>query len=144
MLTIAPKVKLMIARTIFITEADMKRLRPLVERLKGSRDDLKLLEQELDRANIVAPKDVPPDVVTMNSKVRVRDLESGEENTYTLVFPEQADIENGKISVIAPIGTAMLGQRVGDEFSWQVPDGTVKLRVEAVPYQPEASGHYHL
>jgi len=122
----------------------MKRLRPLVERLKNSRDDLGMLQQELERARVVAPEEVPPDVVTMNSKARVRDVATNEEMTYTLVFPEQADIEQGKISVVAPIGTAMLGQRVEDEFEWQVPAGPVRLRVEEVLYQPEAAGHFHL
>ena len=63
---------------------------------------------------------------------------------FTLVFPVNADIEHDKISVVAPIGTAMLGHRVGDEFSWEVPAGSVRLRVEEVLYQPEAAGHYHL
>ncbi|HWH71364.1 MAG TPA: nucleoside diphosphate kinase regulator [Candidatus Sulfotelmatobacter sp.] len=134
----------MTARTIYITEADMKRLRPLVERMRNSRDDLRMLRQELERARVVAPEEVPPDVVTMNSKARVRDVATDEEMTYTLVFPEQANIEQGKISVVAPIGTAMLGQRVGDEFEWQVPAGPVRLRVEEVLYQPEAAGHFHL
>jgi regulator of nucleoside diphosphate kinase len=119
----------------------MKRLRPLVEDLKNSRDDLRMLQQELDRASVVAPAEIPPDVVTM---VRVREITSGELTTYSLVFPDQADIEQGRISVVAPIGTAMLGQRVGDEFEWQVPAGPVRLRVEEVFYQPEAAGHFHL
>lgn len=122
----------------------MKRLRPLVEDIKNSRDDLRMLQQELERACVVAPEEIPPDIVTMNSKVRVREMTSGEKATYTLVFPDQADIERGKISVIAPIGTAMLGERVGDEFEWQVPAGPVRLRVEEVLYQPEAAGHFHL
>ena len=122
----------------------MKRLRPLVERMKNSRDDLRMLQKELERARVVAPEEVPSDVVTMNSKARVRDVAGDEEMTYTLVFPEQANIEEGKISVVAPIGTAMLGQRVGDEFEWQVPAGPVRLRVEEVLYQPEAAGHFHL
>ena len=133
----------MTKRTIFITEADMKRLRPLLERMKNSRDDLKVLQQELDRARVVAPEEVPPDIITMNSKARVRNVVSGEVMTYTLVFPEAADIDQGKISVVAPIGTAMLGQKVGDQFEWQVPAGPVHLRVEEVLYQPEAAGHFH-
>ena len=131
-------------RTIYITEADMKRLRPLIEVLKNSRDDLRGLEAEMEHARVVAPSEVPPDVITMNSKARLRDLETGEGMTYTLVFPDKASIEHGKISVVAPIGTAMLGQRVGDEFEWEVPAGSVRLRVEEVLYQPEAAGHYHL
>jgi regulator of nucleoside diphosphate kinase len=123
-------------RLIYITEADMKRLRPLIEVLKNSRDDLRDLESELEHAHVVAPADVPPDVVTMNSKARLRDLETGDEMTYTLVFPDKASIDDGKISVVAPIGTAMLGHRVGDEFEWEVPAGPVRLRVEEVLYQP--------
>jgi regulator of nucleoside diphosphate kinase len=134
----------MTTRTIYITEADMKRLRPLVERVKNTRDDLRMLQRELERARVVAPEEVPPDVVTMNSKARVRDVATNEEMTYILVFPDQANIDQGKISVVAPIGTAMLGQRVGDEFEWQVPAGPVRLRVEEVLYQPEAAGHFHL
>jgi len=131
-------------RVIYITEADMRRLKPLIECMKTSRDDLRGLQSELLQARVVAPKDVPPDVVTMNSKARLRDLESGEDVTYTLVFPDQANIEQGRISVVAPVGTAMLGHRVGDEFEWEVPAGPVRLRVEEVLYQPEAAGHYHL
>ncbi|HHY84386.1 MAG TPA: nucleoside diphosphate kinase regulator [Verrucomicrobia bacterium] len=131
-------------RVIYITETDMKRLRPLVESMKNSRDDLRALEAELEHAHVVRPEEVPADVVTMNSKVRLRDLEDNEELTYTLVFPDQANIDEGRISVVAPVGTAMLGQRVGDEFEWQVPAGPVRLRVEEVLYQPEASGRYDL
>src|SRR5688572_3972923 len=135
---------IMDTRRIYITGADINRLRPLVEALKDSRDDLRGLEGELEHAHVVAPADVPPDVITMNSKARVRDLETDEEMTYTLVFPDKANIDEGKISVVAPIGTAMLGQRVGDEFEWEVPAGSVRLRVEELLYQPEASGDFHL
>ncbi|HOX55623.1 MAG TPA: nucleoside diphosphate kinase regulator [Candidatus Paceibacterota bacterium] len=131
-------------RVIYITEADLQRLRPLVEGIKNSRDDLRALEAELKQARIVTPADVPPDVITMNSKARLRDLDTGEEMTFTVVFPGNASIEHDKISVVAPIGTAMLGHRVGDEFEWQVPAGLVRLRVEEVLYQPEAAGHFHL
>ena len=135
---------IMDTRHIYITEADINRLRPLIEALKDPRDDLRGLEGELGHAHVVAPADVPPDVITMNSKARVRDVETDEEMTYTLVFPDKANIDEGKISVVAPIGTAMLGQRVGDEFEWEVPAGSVRLRVEEVLYQPEASGDFHL
>ncbi len=131
-------------RTIYITEADEKRLRPLIGSMKNSREDLRALEAELKQARVVPPGEIPPDVITMNSKARLRDLETGEEMIYTLVFPDRASVEEGRISVIAPIGTAMLGQRVGDEVEWQVPAGPVRLKVEEVLYQPEASGHFHL
>ena len=122
----------------------MNRLRPLIDAMKNSRDDLRGLETELEQARVVAPADIPPDVITMNSKAQLRDLETGEKMIYTLVFPDAANIEEDKISVVAPIGTAMLGQRVGDEVQWDVPAGTVRLRVERVLYQPEAAGHFHL
>jgi len=131
-------------RLIYITEADMRRLRPLIDGMKNSRDDLRGLQAELMQARVVAPKDVPADVITMNSKARLRDLDTGEEMTYTLVFPDRANIEQGRISVVAPVGTAMLGHRVGDNFEWKVPAGEVRLRVQEVLYQPEAAGHYHL
>ncbi len=131
-------------RVIYITEADMRRLEPLIEAMKNSRDDLRALQAELATARVVAPKEVPPDVITMNSRARLRDLETDEELIYTLVFPDQANIEEQKISVVAPVGTAMLGHRVGDQFEWNVPGGSVRLRVEEVLYQPEAAGHFHL
>ena len=135
---------IMDTRVIYITEADMQRLRPLIEGMKNSRDDLRALEAELKQARVVTPADVPPDVITMNSKARLRDLDTGEEMVFTEVFPGNASIEHDRISVVAPIGTAMLGHRVGDEFEWQVPAGLVRLRVEEVLYQPEAAGHYLL
>jgi regulator of nucleoside diphosphate kinase len=131
-------------RTIFITEADLKRLLLIIEGMNNSRDDLRALRTELQNAQILKPSELPPDVISMNSKARLRDLGSGEEMTFTLVFPGNASVAHDRISVAAPIGTAMLGQRVGDEFEWQVPAGSVRLRVEEVLYQPEAAGHYHL
>jgi len=136
------------ARTIYMTEFDMERLRTLIRDAKrldrrGNKywEDL---ETELSRAQVVAPTDVPVDVITMNSKVRLRDLASQEELIVMLVFPGDADIVQNKISVLAPIGTAMLGYRVGDVFTWKVPDGVRRLQVEKVLYQPEAAGDHHL
>jgi regulator of nucleoside diphosphate kinase len=131
-------------RTIYITRADMTRLRNLIEAHKVSRDDLTRLRTELDQARIVEPGDIPADVVTMNSKARLRDLDDQEEMTFTLVFPENASIEHDRISVLAPIGTAMLGQREEDEFEWEVPAGRIRLKVVKVLYQPEAAKQYHL
>jgi regulator of nucleoside diphosphate kinase len=138
----------MIARTIYITEFDMKRLRALIEDAKRSdrrgNECLESLEAELTRGRLVAPTDVPADVITMNSRVRLVDLDTNEEMVYTLVFPNEANIAQSKISVLAPIGTAMLGYRVGDTFTWQVPDGIRRLQVKEIFYQPEAAGDYHL
>jgi regulator of nucleoside diphosphate kinase len=131
-------------RTIYITKADMTRLRSLIESMKSSREDLKTLRAELDQAQVVTAEELPEDVISMNSKASLRDLETDELMVYTLVFPAKANIDEGMISVLAPIGTAMLGRKVGDEFAWQIPAGTVRLKVENVLYQPEAAGHFNL
>ena len=131
-------------RTIYITQPDMNRLRSLIDSMKSSREDLKTLSAELEQAKVVAPTNIPADVITMNSKAQLRDLDDNELMTYTLVFPGKANVDEGLISVLAPFGTAMLGHRVGDEFEWHVPAGAIRLRVEKVLYQPEASGHFNL
>src|SRR5947199_3824246 len=109
-------------RTIFVTEEDMQRLNDLVESAEriSSRDlqHLRMLKQELARAEIVASEDIPADIVTMNSRVRVKDLDSGRQSIYLLVFPRDADVAQGRISVLAPIGTAIIGYRAGDVIEW--------------------------
>jgi regulator of nucleoside diphosphate kinase len=102
------------------------------------------LQVELDRAQVVPQRDVPKDVVTMNSTVALRDLDTNELEIYTLVYPDRADIANDKLSVLAPIGTAILGYRVGDEVKWRVPAGWRRLKVEQVIFQPERAGALHL
>jgi regulator of nucleoside diphosphate kinase len=135
-------------RAIYITDFDMKRLRKLLERTKiqneKDRSYLESLEEELDRAKVVASKDVPPNVVTMNSEVRVTDLDTGDEITWRLVFPGDADYQQGRISILAPVGTAIIGFREGDTVEWNVPSGMRRLRIKKVVYQPEAAGDYHL
>ena len=132
------------ATTIYITEFDYNRLSGLIDRARerngDDREYLNKLETELDRAEIVDPKDIRADVVTMRSKVRLKDLVSGESNTYSLVFPTEANFAEGKISVLAPIGTAILGYKRGDTIEWPVPSGLRKLEIEEILYQPEASG----
>lgn len=135
-------------RQIVITEFDLERLEALVEKAdrRSSREGRNLaeLEGELLKAEVVPSAGIPPDVITMNSRVCLQDLDSGEEVVYTLVFPGDADLESGKISVLAPVGTALIGYRTGDRIAWPVPGGTRKLKVKKVLYQPEACGHYHL
>ena len=103
-----------------------------------ARAEIIALRSELERAEIVAPNEVPPDVITMNSRAELLDLDTNERMEFTLVFPAQADIEEGKISILAPLGTAMLGYRVGDEFEWAVPYGYRRLKVTRIEFQPEA------
>src|SRR6185436_18568999 len=130
--------------SIYITELDYNRLNGLIDRTRErnsvDKEYLNKLEAELERAEVVEPKDIPADVITMRSKVRLKDLVSGESNTYSLVFPTEADSAEGKISVLAPIGTAILGYRQGDTIEWPVPSGVRKLKVEEILYQPESSG----
>ena len=135
-------------RQIYVTKFDLQRLQELVQVAKEfkfqDRNDLKKLEQELERATIVGSKDVLPDVVTMNAKVELLDIDKNEKMTFTLVFPIDADIDRGTISIIAPIGTAILGYRVGDTVIWQVQAGVRRIKIQKIIYQPEASGDYHL
>lgn len=103
------------------------------------RAEVTALRGELERAKIVPPDEIPPGVITMTSRAELLDLNTNERMEFTLVFPADADIEEGKISVLAPLGTAMLGYRVGDEFEWTVPYGSRRLKVIRVHFQPEAS-----
>lgn len=98
-----------------------------------------MLEGELDRAHVVSGRRVPADVVTMNTRVRMTDLDTGKKLTYTLVFPHEANFSQGKISVLAPIGTAILGYRTGNVIEWNVPGGRRRLRIEEILRQPEAA-----
>lgn len=136
------------SRDIYITKYDLTRLRELLQVgisfAERDRQSLESLQNELDRAHIVEPSAVPHDVVTMNSHVRLKDLETNEEKAYTLVFPSEANLGQRKISILAPIGTAILGYRAGDAVEWQVPGGIRKFRIEEILYQPEAAGHYSL
>jgi regulator of nucleoside diphosphate kinase len=135
-------------REIYTTDFDIDRLRQLLEGVKlwsvRDREHLTRLGEELDRAHVVAAADVPADVVTMNSRLSVRDLDSGKVITFTLVFPADADLEQDRISVLAPLGTAVLGYRLGDTFEWRMPGRVRRLKLEQVLYQPEAAGDYHL
>lgn len=138
----------MAKKTIYITNFDKKRLNELtkVAREFGKEDEvyLKELEEELNRAHVVESRDVPKNVITMNSKVRIKDMKSKEDTIYWLVFPEDADPQQNKISVLAPIGTALLGYKAGDIIEWKVPMGLNRFKVEEILYQPEAAGDYHL
>jgi regulator of nucleoside diphosphate kinase len=129
-------------RRIVITENDMLRLKRLVQQGRNAarRDHNRLaeLDHELDRAEVVGAEDLPPDVVTMQSTVRVRDVDTGKTVVYTLAFPAEADIEKNRISVLAPIGTALIGYRAGDRVEWPTPGGVKRLQIEEVIFQPEA------
>ena len=129
-------------RDIIVTELDRARLHEIIDLAARSPrhglGDLQALQRELDRAKIVADEDVPADVITINSRAELRDLDTGERMEFTLVFPGEADIDEGRISVFAPLGTAMLGYRVGDKFEWLVPHGLRRFEVTNVGHAEAA------
>jgi len=135
-------------KLIHITDSDMKRLKELVKVAREfSKEDekyLKELDSELKICKVVKSKDIPSSVITMNSKVRLRDIDTQKEVVYELVFPDDADPDQDRVSVLAPIGTALLGYKVGEVIEWEVPAGIVKLKVEEILYQPESAGDYDL
>jgi regulator of nucleoside diphosphate kinase len=126
---------------IYLTQPDMDRLLALVDAYPGKR--FESLEAELLRASVVPREKIPPDVVTMNSRVRFENERTGERREITLVYPGSADIDEGKISILTPVGTALLGLRVGQSIDWELPSGEKqRYRIVAVPYQPEAAGEH--
>lgn len=125
---------------IIVTDCDLERLLPMVSSARSAAS----LEAELDRAVVVEQRAVPPDVITMNSQVVYEDCATGARRDVQLVYPADADASRGRVSVMAPVGSALLGLRVGQEIAWQVPAGMRCLRVVELRYQPEAAGHFHL
>jgi len=124
---------------IYLTQVDMERLLRLVEEQPGKRYEK--LEGELVRANVVPRDKIPEDVVTMNSRVVFENEMTRERREVTLVYPGSADIDSGKISVLVPVGTALLGMRVGQSIDWELPGGEMqRYRIVQVPFQPEAAG----
>lgn len=125
---------------IYITEMDKARLQGLIETEQGS--SVVELEHEIERAIVVDPHDVAPDVVTMNSKV-VLNLD-GEKAEVALVYPEDADERSGRLSVLSDVGAAILGYQEGNAFEGMVSERTRRILIERVLYQPESSGDFHL
>ena len=126
---------------LLITEQDYERLSLLVHHAghQGSG-----LEEELAGATVISQQNTPRDLVTMNSTVRFVD-DVGNEREVTLVYPADADVTQMKVSVLAPIGSALIGLRLGQKIDWPMPNGkSRRLQVVSVPYQPEAAGDFHL
>ena len=129
------------SHSIIVADDDMDRLSGLVRALKNSlfRDQLQLesLEQALESAEETSSERVPRDVIRMNSSIRVLDLDTRKKELYTLVFPDNADITSSRISVLAPVGLALLGRKQGDVIETNVPGGARRLRVDRVWLSPE-------
>ncbi|MGE5611703.1 MAG: GreA/GreB family elongation factor [Bacillota bacterium] len=132
---------------VLMTRKDVRRLQQMIQDLRASgrqHTQFDALERELARARALSIREVPEDVVTMNSRVRLRDLATDERDVYTVVYPRRADWAVGRIPVLAPLATALLGVREGAVIRHGGPDSARTLEVERVLYQPEAAGDYHL
>lgn len=127
--------------TIYITRDDHAKLRLLITSASAPRGShsLNQLSEELDRANLIDPSAVPPGIVTLESRVEYEDVDTGEIEEYTITFPERANLEEKRISILAPIGLALLGCRVGDVVRWTTPGGVRSLKVRrSTPPSPES------
>lgn len=127
---------------ITITDRDFERLQQLLTGYVSPAAEN--LDAELARARVVGLHEVPAEIVTMNSDVLYEDTSSQAQRLVRVVFPKDADADRGWVSVLAPLGSALLGLRVGQEIDWRMPGGVRRVRVLAVPYQPEAAGHHAL
>lgn len=134
--------------TLIVNKLDSKRLKGRLESARINKTcpakDAEKLEQELGKAALLDPEKIPSDVVTMNSVVRIHIPSMKSRREFKLVYPEEANVKENKISIFAPIATALLGYRKGDVIKWDVPGGLVDILIEEIIYQPEASGDYAL
>lgn len=129
--------------SLMITEQDYERLALLLQHTDGP--NASALEEELARAQVVPQKEVPQDIVTMNSTVQFVSLDTQKESEVTLVYPKDADVTKGRVSILAPIGIALIGLRVGQTIQWPMPNGQSReLKVIAIRYQPESAGDWDL
>lgn len=130
---------------IIVSSVDMQRLETLLDSLPAAQADVRnLLLDELARAELVEPDEMPPNVVTMNSRVRFALDAPAEEFNLTLAYPKDMQLDDQRISVLSPVGNALIGLAVGDSIDWQRPDGaSFQLTVLDVLYQPERAGELH-
>jgi regulator of nucleoside diphosphate kinase len=135
-----------------VTKTDSRRLRDMIGSIRQSlptlgyplESYLRDLEGHLARTMIVPPTSVDADTVTMNSKVHLRDLDSGKSQVVTLVYEADADLYGEKLSVLTGLGASLLGSRVGDVVEWRTRRGSRRLRVDRILFQPEAAGEFDL
>jgi regulator of nucleoside diphosphate kinase len=130
---------------ITVSSLDMERLEALLDALPAAQAEAqRALLEELSRADVVEPEDMPPDVVTMNSRVRFVLDEAGDERDMLLAYPKDMDGSADRLSILTPVGSALLGLKEGDGIAWARPDGaSFRVRVREVVYQPEREGALH-
>lgn len=133
-------------RELIISRIDRERLNKLIEEaVYGGREpdpSYRALQQEIGRAQVVEPQVLPANVLTMRSRALI--TLDGEEEEAQLVYPDEADWTTGRLSVLSPVGTALLGYREGDKIQWDVAGGRTSIEIRRILYQPEAAGDYHL
>lgn len=130
---------------ITLSSLDVDRLYSIIESLPNKDlAGLDALENELDRANIVAPEEMPPTIVTMNSTVKFTVEETGSTFELTLVYPKDVDASGRTISIFAPVGSALIGLSIGDQIEWPKPGGGImKVTIDDIAFQPERAGAFH-
>jgi regulator of nucleoside diphosphate kinase len=133
---------------LHITNLDHQRLQALISHLKNENREelqyLETLEKELQKALKIEPRKITPEVITMNSEVEVIDPETGRIMVVKLVYPQVADFRNYRLSVLSPLGSALIGYSEGDEIEYEVPTGKKKVRIGKILYQPEANGEFNI
>ncbi|WP_111860367.1 nucleoside diphosphate kinase regulator [Acinetobacter sp. CFCC 10889] len=128
---------------IIITEQDLHRLETMLEHQTKLTPTMAHLEDELARADVVAPQEIPANIVTMNAKVLITIAPATEATEITLVYPHDFKGDKGQVNILAPIGAAIIGLAEGQEIEWPQPDGhTMKVKIEKVLYQPEREGNF--
>ncbi len=133
---------------IIINRLDYARIKKSISDAKQFRSinatEAEKLLNELNSAEIVEPAAIPSDVVTMNTIVKLSFLNNDKQVQFQIVYPDQANLKENKISIFSPIATALIGYKVKDEIEWIVPAGLTKIRIDEIIYQPEAAGDYNL
>ncbi len=133
---------------IIVNRLDYARIKKCINDAKQfksiSNTEAEKLLTELNSAKIVEPQAIPSNVVTMNSIVKLSFLNSNKQAQFQIVYPDQANFKENKISIFSPIATALIGYKVGDEIEWIVPAGLTQLKIDEIVYQPEAAGDFNL
>jgi len=135
-------------KMLIINRLDYARIKKCISDAKQfnsiSKAEADKLNNELDSAEIVEPDAIPSNVVTMNSIVKLSFLNNNKQVQFQIVYPDQENLKENKISIFSPIATALIGYKVGDEIEWIVPAGLTNIRIDEIIYQPEAAGDFTL
>ena len=131
---------------IIVNRLDYVRIQKQIDEARENKtidaSEAERLLQELNSATVLDPHEIPGDVVTMNSVVKISFVDSGKQQEFKIVYPQESDFKQKKVSIFSPIATALIGFRVGDIIEWMVPAGMTKIRIDEIVYQPEAAGDF--